>query len=238
LHRLAARAAAQQFLISALDSLLKRGSGVIVTLPKSPQSVTGLAPPLVSRLMGGLVVRLALPGIEARQEIVRQTAARTNLRLNEQQIAELASSDNPTTDRYLSAPKIRQLVMQLAADRELGREQKTNDPKTTPERDVKQFKSLSRRVTLLVAKYFGLPVSELKSKSRRQAVADARGLAMYLMRSLTPLSYADIGRLFGGRDHTTVMHACRKVSAQLESDESLRRFAEELPQEVNAEGLA
>ncbi len=237
LHRLANKLAAQQFLISALDSLLKRGSAVIITLPKSPQAVAGLAPPLVSRLMGGLVVRLALPGAEARQEIVRQTAARANLQLNEQQIAELASSGNPATDRYLSAPKIRQLVMQLAAESELGREQKTNATKTTMERDVKQFKTLSRRVTLLVAKYFGLPVSELKSKSRRQAIADARGLAMYLVRSLTPLSYADVGHLFGGRDHTTVMHACRKVSTQLESDESLRRFAEELTQEIGAEGL-
>jgi chromosomal replication initiator protein len=237
LHRLANKSAAQQFLISALDSLLKRGSLVIVALPKPPQAIAGLVPPLVSRLMGGLVVRLALPGIEARQEIIRQAATRANLCLEEQQIATLASSSNSSTDRYLSAPKIRQLVMQLAADKDLGRERKNDDAKTSPEHDLKQFKTLSRRVTLLVAKNFGLPVSELKSKSRRQAIADARGLAMYLVRTVTPLSYADVGQLFGGRDHTTVMHACRKITSQLENDDTMRRIVEELTQEIGAEGL-
>ena len=64
-----------------------------------------------------------------------------------------------------------------------------------------------------MARHFGLTVGELKGKSRQQAIAEARGLAMYLARRLTGASYAEIGRQFGGRDHTTVLHACRKVDA-------------------------
>jgi chromosomal replication initiator protein len=54
---------------------------------------------------------------------------------------------------------------------------------------------------------------------------------------LTPLSFADVGRLFGNRDHTTVLHACRKVETQLENDESLRRLVDDLTQQIGAEGL-
>jgi len=236
LHRLVNKPAAQQFLISTLDALLKRGSLVIVTLSKSP-STLNLAPQLVSRLLGGLVVRLAPPGADARQSIVRQTATRTGLRLTESQIDELADIGSSSTDRTLSAPQIRQLVLRLAAKAEMGSTPEAVEKVDDSEHDLKQFKALNRRISTLVGKQFAIPVSELKSKSRRQAVADARGLAMFLVRRFTTLSYADVGRLYGGRDHTTVMHACRKVIAQFESDEVYRRCVEELIQDISSEGV-
>lgn len=226
LQRIANKPTAQQFLIFALDALQKRGSLVIVTLNQLPQAIPSLALPLVSRLMGGLVVRLALPGPLARREIVQQTAARTNLRLGEDEIESLAHTSGYAPERYLSAAKIRQLVLHLAASKDLG-----------PQPDsAKQPKTLCRRVTTLIAKQFALPASELRSKSRRQAVADARGLAMYLIRRLTAISYADVGRLFGNRDHTTVLHACRKVESQLSQDSNLRRMIDELVMQLGAEG--
>lgn len=237
LHRLANKPAAQQFLISSLDSLLKRGTLVIVTLPKSPSAVTGFAPPLMSRLLGGLVVRLALPGPQARIEIVRQAAIRSNLRLSNEEIDRLAGTSALPADRYLSAPRIRQLVLRLAAAADLGSQPQASDSAEQSEQDLKQFKAIGRRVTTLVAKHFGLPVGDLKSKSRRQALADARGVAMFVVRGLTPLSFAEVGRLFGNRDHTTVLHACRKVETQLASDDSLRRLVDDLTQQIGAEGL-
>ena len=60
---------------------------------------------------------------------------------------------------------------------------------------------------------------------------------MYLVRRLTTISYADIGRLFGGRDHTTVLHACRKVNTQIDRDDCLRRTTDELALQVGAEDL-
>lgn len=236
LHRLVNKPAAQQFFISALDSLLRRGSLVIVTLAKSPRETNGLAPLLVSRLMGGLVVRLSLPGALARRALVRQTAARANLSLHENEIDQIAKVDEGPEGSYLSANSIRQLVLRLAANAELG-ESKAADETLSAEGDFRRYKALSRRVIGLVAKHCGVPVGEIRGKLRRQSIADARGLAMHLVRRLTDLSYADVGRLFGGRDHTTVMHACRKVSSQLESDANLRRTIDEMVQEISAEGL-
>jgi len=227
LHRLAKKPAAQQFLVSALDALQKRGSLVIATLSQSPPTTPGLMPALVSRLMGGLVVRLSLPGPLARRELVRQAAARTNVVLSEEEINHVARANDDSIDHYLSAPKIRELMLQLAAKNDLG-----SQPET-----AKHHKSLCRRVTLLVAKHFALPARELSSKSRRQAVADARGLAMYLVRRLAAISYADVGKLFGKRDHTTVLHACRKIESQLTDDNHLRTLVDELVTQLGTEGM-
>jgi chromosomal replication initiator protein len=226
LHRLANKSAAQQFLISTLDWLQKRGSLVIVTLNRLPPAVPGLTPALVSRLMGGLVVRLALPGPQARRELVRQTALRMSVRLGDDEIDRVARVGDQATDDYLSAAKVRQLVMRLATSVDVGVQP---DP-------VKQNKTLCRRVTTLVAKHCALAVSDLRGKSRRQAVADGRGLAMYLVRRLTSISYAEIGQLFGDRDHTTVLHACRKVEAQLKRDSNLKSTVDELLMQLGAEG--
>jgi chromosomal replication initiator protein len=226
LQRLANKPAAQQFLIAALDALQKRGSLVMVTLNQLPQATAGLTPALVSRLLGGLVIRLALPGPMARRELARQAASRLNLPLDEQEIDRVARASDDSTDHYLSAGKIRELVLQLAASHELGPQLK----------GVQQHKVLSRRAVTLVAKHFSLPVSEIRGKTRRQAVADARGVAMYLIRRLTAISYAEVGRMFGNRDHTTVLHACRKVETQLSSDNDVRTLVDELVMQLGAEG--
>ena len=91
-----------------------------------------------------------------------------------------------------------------------------------------ETKAVCRQVTAAVCQRVGLTASELKGQSRQQAVSDARGLAMYLVRRLSNASYAQIGKQFGGRDHTTVMHACRKFTVLVARDEAVRHLADEL----------
>jgi chromosomal replication initiator protein len=226
LQRLASKPAAQQFLVSTLDALQKRGSLVIATFNRPPQATSGISPTLASRLMGGLVVRLALPGPLARRELARQAASRANVLLSDEAIDHIANANDQSTAHYLSAFKIRELVLRLAANQEIGPQ---------PEL-VKQHKAVCRRVTTIVAKQFSLTVSELRGKTRRQVVADARGLAMYLVRRLTAMSYADVGRQFGDRDHTTVLHACRKVETQMKRDQNMRTLVDDLVMQLGAEG--
>jgi chromosomal replication initiator protein len=82
-----------------------------------------------------------------------------------------------------------------------------------------------------------LTLGELRGKSRRQAIAEARSLAMFLTRRLTGVSYAEIGRYFGNRDHTTVLHACRKVARIIDRDEYVRQLADDLAAQVAGEGV-
>jgi len=232
-HQLAGKPAAQQFLLTAIDSLLHRGALIVVTLRRLPLATRGLLPQLVSRLAGGFVVNLATPGPLARQEIERQAAVGSGLRLNDDEVARLAGDG---VARYTNFARLRRAVLALAAATEFQSQADRAGMLQAITNSSPDAKAIYRLITLAVAKHFALPAAELKGKSRQQAVVEARGLAMHLARRLTAASYAQIGRYFGGRDHTTVLHACRKTAATIVEDPSLAQIAEELAAQVSAEG--
>jgi len=233
-HRLAGKAAAQQFLLTALDALVRRGSLVIVTLRQPPHAPSGLSPPLVSRLLGGLVVGLALPGPLARRELVRQAATQFHVALGDDDITRLAGCGEGAAERFLTAARLRQAVLRLSAKAEFGA-RPADAPRSAADESLR-FKSVCRQATVAAAKHFGLTMGELKGKSRRQVVADARGLAMYVTRLLTGASYAEIVRQFGNRDHTTVLHACRKVAEVVGHDEFMRHLVDDFATQIASEG--
>jgi chromosomal replication initiator protein len=92
-----------------------------------------------------------------------------------------------------------------------------------------------KQAAVAVARQHGLTLTELRGKSRRQAIADARGLAMYLARHISGASYAEIGRHFGRRDHTTVLHACNKFTGRIAADDATRRLAADLQAQITAD---
>jgi len=231
-HRLAGKTAAQEFLLAALDALIHRGSLVVMTSRQSPVATARLCPQLVSRLMSGVVVGLALPGPLARRELVQQAASRMRLSLTDTDILRLACCGEATREPFLAAGRLRQAVLGLAAKGELGCFAASGK---APRGELSHVKSVCRQAAIAVAKHFGLTLGELKGKSRRQAVADARGLAMYVTRQLTGASYAEIGRQFGNRDHTTVLHAFQKLAAAVARDRSMRQLVEELAAQIVSE---
>lgn len=233
-HRLVGKPAAQQFLLSTLDALLRRGTLVLATLRHLPQTTRGLSPALASRLAGGLIVPLAPPGLLARRELVRQSAARLDLALSDEIVAQLVSDERPA-HALLTAPRLRHAVMQLAA----GSEKRHSPVRSSHvarllDDEAPETKDVFQRITKAVALHSQITISALKGKSRQQTIADARGLAMYLARRLTKASYADIGRHFGNRDHSTVLHACRKFDLLVADDDATRRLTEELQSQVAA----
>jgi chromosomal replication initiator protein len=229
LHQLTEKPAAQQFLLRSLDALIRRGSLVIVTMRQAPQATAGLVPALASRLAGGLVVGLAPPGALARRELVRQTVEQSGLALDEQQIARLAGDG--LASRYTTAAMLRHAVLKLGAAKELG--SSDGEEMTLAANQSPDVKAVCHQVAKAVARQFGITTKDLKGKSRRQSVVEARSLAMYIARRLTAASYAELGRHFGGRDHTTVLHACRKMAS---SDEITHRLADELATHISVEG--
>jgi chromosomal replication initiator protein len=224
-QQLAGKAAAQQFLLAALDSLLRRGSLVIATLRHLPQATEGLPSPLTSRLAAGLVVPLAPPGILARRELVRQAASRAKLPIREQLIDRLAGEDDSRSQCVMPS-QLRQSVLQLAFA--------GSAPQSSPAKPA-DAGLVCKHAATVVARHNGLTLAELRGKSRRQLLADARGLAMYLARQISGASYAEIGRHFGRRDHTTVLHACNKYTGLIAKDEATRRLAADLHAQVTAD---
>jgi chromosomal replication initiator protein len=236
LHFLASKPTAQQFLVVALDALIRRGSLVMVTLQSlafGSSPLSGFLPALASRLAGGLVAPIAPPGAEARRTLVRQAARRARLSLSDEALDQLAQAKAGALDSLTTAPILRHAVLQLAA-------QSSSPGSVDPairglQSKTCEVKEVARQVAIAVSKYFRLPASQLRGKSRRQTVAEARGLAMYVTRQATGASYAEIGRHFGGRDHTTVLHACRKFQRNIMRDETTRQLVIDLRGQVKVE---
>ena len=87
----------------------------------------------------------------------------------------------------------------------------------------------------VIAEHFQMKIEDMKSRKRNRPIAYPRQIAMYLCRELTDLSLPKIGELFGGRDHTTVIHACDKISTSIESDLQVKRAINELIKKITEE---
>jgi chromosomal replication initiator protein len=227
---IATKPAAQQFLLASIDALVRRGSLVVVTLSQSPALTRKLLPALASRLTAGLVVTLAQPGFEARCELVRRVSERMSVPLAAEEIEQLAGGGKRPA-RFLTAGRVRAAVMKVAA-KSSGAANVTVDGEELARTKRGDEKMVSRQAGNVVARHFGLTVGELRGKLRSKSIAEARGLAMYVVRELTGASYGRIGKQFGGRDHTTVLHACNKVADAMEKDPLVGRLVEDLARQV------
>lgn len=227
LEELERKEQAQLELGRCLDELLRHGRQIAATIRNSLFDAA-LVKPLISRLSAGLAVSLNAPGLHARREIIVRLAESHQLRLSD------ASVD-------LLARKLDGTVLQLAnaiSELQTGcdRENETVDVKTIQSflatRDRRREPTL-RTITTRVSRYFNLKSADLKSKTRRQVVVRARGVAMYLARQLTSKSLQQVGTHFE-RDHTTVLHACRQTESLIESDPPTRQAARELTEQLRS----
>jgi chromosomal replication initiator protein len=223
LQHLLDKSAAQEELIHLLDSLVDNGARVVVTSPVAPGLLAGLQPALQSRLVAGLAVPLALPGRESRIKILRSLAADRGLSVSDEVfelLAEELSEGVPELMAAFGHLELAAQTQQVPIDVRLAQ-------RHLADRAMSHQPSL-RDIALLTARHFSLKLGELRSSTRRRAVVTARGIAMYLARTLTTNSLDEIGRYFGGRDHTTVAHGCRKTEELLAAEPALRTAVEQL----------
>lgn len=236
LHEIGEKTGAQHELVRTLDQMLNNQQRVVVTLPQSPAEVPVLLPALASRLAGGLTVPLQPPGPDARRLILRSLVATRGFSLP-QRVVDLVASDalsdalKPATVPRLLQTLIRLEDVSAEGDLTLDEHQLRQLLQPPGEDDERQLQSITRQVS----KYFNLRATELKGKTRQQRVVRARGVAMFLARQLTASSLQNVGRHFGNRDHTTVLHACRKTESLLHTDPSIRQAVAELTNQLSTE---
>ena len=205
---LAGKERSQEEFFYTFNSLLESRQQVILTCDRYPKEVAGLEDRLKSRFGSGLTVAIEPPELETRVAILKSKAEQAQLGL-------------PDEVAFFIAQRIRSNVRELegALRRVYANAQFTG--KTITIAFVKE--ALSDLLTLqdklvtieniqkTVADYYKIPVSDLLSNSRLRLVSRPRQMAMALTKELTDLSLPEIGEAFGGRDHTTVLHACRKI---------------------------
>ncbi len=203
----------QEEFFYAFNALIESHKQVIITCDTFPREISGMESRLISRFGWGLTVAVEPPELEMRVAILLKKAAADGLTLDEN-VAFFIAKHIQSNIRELEGALKRVLAYSRFTAQPI-----TVDLAREALRDV--LASQSRQVSIeniqrTVADYYKIKVSEMYSKKRTRNVARPRQVAMALAKELTQLSLPDIGEAFGGRDHTTVLHACRKI-AQLKS---------------------
>lgn len=194
-------------LTSLLDYRRRHDKPSIVTC-NSNMANCSLTERLRSRLCSGLTVCISLPYAATRKEVILRSAKSFQLSLVDEKVDQLVELTN---GKAISS--IHSVVASVASD-------EANDVATnSDDLNLDEFIGNLLRTT---ARRFGVRVADLKSSSRRKNTVLARATAMFLIREITPLSLVETGKLFGGRDHSTVRHACEKIKKQVAADESIR----------------
>lgn len=210
LNQLVGKAPAQNELVLLVESCCKNGKPLFVTAPTLPLALDGISSRLSSRLSCGLSLPMNPPGNEARLEIIKELAVIHGVQLTDDAVEML-------TERFaVTVPKLKHLFVQIQLKFKVEGGRSTIDQASLmallqpdDEDQQKMIKLIQKRV----AKKFSLKVSDLKSASRKQTVVLARGIGIFLTRSLLGTSFVKIGNAFGNRDHSTVLHAHQKISS-------------------------
>jgi chromosomal replication initiator protein len=212
----------QEEFFHTFNALVDQNHQIIISADKSPSDLEGMEDRLKSRLGWGLVADIHPTTYELRLGILQTKADTLNISVPKDVIEFLARKISSNI-RELEGALNRIIAHATLVGREISLE-------TTHEvlRDL--LKANDRRVTIediqkRVAEYYGIKISDMQSARRSQNVARPRQVAMYLAKALTSRSLPEIGRKFGGRDHTTVLHAVRKVEEVRTQD---REFSDDL----------
>jgi chromosomal replication initiator protein len=204
-------------LLHLCDELISRGGQVVWTSHRSPGDLPSFLRKLVSRFRGGISAQLRPPGPASRIKLLLHFAAGEKLRLPEA-CARLLAEKLPVSPRELRSVigQLETLAGQARVPVDLPLVRKFLAHEVTP------AKPQLEEVAAAVARQFGISVKRLRSRLQSRDVVYPRQIAMLAARVLAESSLEQIGSFFGGRDHTTVMHACRKLCTQLPTDLELR----------------
>jgi chromosomal replication initiator protein len=227
IHRTSEKLSAQDEFVHTLDDLIDRGSWVVVTSMVAPYVMSGMLPALQSRLTAGLTVPLALPEPDTRLAIVNRLAELRKIDLPVPVARTLAEGFCGTVPELMGA--ITQLEVPASRD---GRRIDVKDVQSLLARRGSECKASIHAIALATARHFGLKLSELRSPSRHRAVVTARNVAVYLGRNIIKCSFDEIGRYFGGRDHTTMMHSWHEIENLLNTDRAMLNEVEKLERVV------
>ena len=208
----------QEEFFHTFNTLLEKKHQLVLTCDKYPKEIVGLEDRLKSRFGCGLPVSIEAPDMETRAAILLKKAAQVNVNLA-QEVAFFIAKKIPFNVRDLEGALRRVIANSQFTGREITIEftkEALHDLITLKDKLV-----TIDNIQKTVAEYYKIRVVDLSSKNRKQNVTRPRQMAMCLARELTSHSFPEIGDNFGGRDHTTVMNACKKINSLKESDHKI-----------------
>lgn len=245
LNELATKPVAQHEIVQLIDTMVAKNRPILFTMVQSPYETTQLIPQLVSRLGAGLALPVSPPGPDARLEIIRDLADLHQLRFTKEAVQVLVDRlpvTVPGINHFLlqfklSLPELDRSVDASPIDADRIVQWLCVDDST-----ILETEKLIRKA---VANAFNVKVADLSSQSRKQTTVMARGVAIWLNRQLARTSFKKIGHQFGNRDHSTIMHAWRKIDSLVngvhpnsDNDQATQKTIQQLKQTLTQQMTA
>jgi len=209
----------QEGFFHTFNSLHLAGKQIVITSDRPISSLKLLEDRITSRLSGGLVVDIQLPDYETRIDILKKKALIKGVEIKQEILESLSNKlyhnireMEGSLNKVLALSELTGKELDIELVEELLGSSETNSYFADPE-----------QIILKVAKYFQIEIADLKGKSREQSLVIARQIAMFILREDSQMNLTTIGLLFGGRDHTTVLHGIRKIQTDAATNQNLRR---------------
>lgn len=232
IHFIAGKDATQEEFFHTFNTLHDAYKQVVLSSDRPPKDIPTLEERLVSRFEWGLVTDIQPPDIETRIAILKQRTENSEL-------------DCPSDLLFFIASLVKANIRELegAFNRVLGYSRAHNCPLSLEVGELALKDMLeepaSRQVTIesikkTTASHFNIRLTDMVSKKRSKMIAFSRQVAMYLAREMTQASLIDVGDAFGGRDHSTVLHACRKIAEMVKSNNDFARDVESITNQLKS----
>lgn len=219
----------QDIFFHIFNHLHHAGKQLVLTSDRAPKDLEGMEERLLSRFKWGLSADLGVPDFETRIAILEKKMYADGIELP-RDVVEFVAYNINTNVRELEGA-----LISLLAQSSLNKKEIDLD---LAKKIIKNFvKSISREVSIefiqkAVCEYFEVPVEKLKEKTRKRNIVQARQLSMYLAKNYTKNSLKVIGKHFGGRDHSTVIHSCQMVQNLMDTDNEFRESVKELEKKI------
>ena len=235
-HFIGNKEGTQEEFFHTFNSLYDAHKQIVIASDRPPQEISGLQERLVSRFEWGLVTDIKPPDFETRAAILRKKAVEDGLDLDDR-VIEYIARNRRTSVRQLEGALIKLLAYSSLTRREITLELARDaiGPESDEE-DAGIEQPSPEQIRQRTAETFGVTVDGLTSKRRTRSLTVPRQVAMYLIKTHLDLPYSEIGDLFGGRDHSTVIHSVNKVEAEMAQDASFRGRVQRLQQDLFPRG--
>ncbi|MBO7143210.1 MAG: chromosomal replication initiator protein DnaA [Salinivirgaceae bacterium] len=229
IHEMAGKPKTQDIFFEIFNYLHQTGKQLIITSDTAPADMEGIEPRLLSRFKWGLSAELTNPDYDSRKAILKQYAYNEGIEISDE-ILEYVAAHITNNIRELEGA-----LISLLAHSTLNRETITIDlarqiidklvKNTTHELNVSYIQKV-------VCDYFNLNSDAITSKTRKREIVQARQIAMYFAKNMTKLSLATIGAQIGGKDHATVLHACKTVNNLIDTDRQFKGYIDEIEKKL------
>lgn len=222
---IAGKESTQEEFFHTFNTLHDNRKQIIICSDRPPKEISNLEERLVSRFAWGLITDVQPPDFETRVAILRKKLELEPANVPNDVIFFIADQIK-TNIRELEGALIRVVACSLLEDRSISLEMAKNVLKDMVKESVKIVSV--EMIQKNVSEFFNITIADLKSTRRQKHLVLPRQIAMHLTRKLTKHSLPEIGNAFGGKDHTTVMHSCKKIDSEINTDMELRRTIEQL----------